>query len=386
MEQEAKVTANKHQDAGPTFDEVGSAALDFEDNVSFHNVFAGDNKKEKTEPYKQIKTDHHYSAQDDNKGAAKYREERLPKQAMPKMDFPDFDGSDPKVWLDNCRDYFDLYQIPEGMWITAARLHLKGNAARWYQAFKQKNAFKSWTHFCHVIQQEFGSDDFRSSMTDLLEIKQTGLVEDYTTQFQALQYAVTMHNANYDEMFFTQHYVKGLKEEIRGMVEAQMPTTVLKASTLAKVQQKVIDRGKTKYTRAPYQARTPHYNRLDTKIQTSNLWNDRQLRDYRKANGLCFHCGEKFIPGHLEVCTKRNKPKLNALAINDLDRELTDEVLNDLAAEDALHEEFCQLSLNAISTRDKADCIKLRTRVKDKTMLILIDSGSTHSFISTQFV
>ena len=112
------------------------------------------------------------------------------------------------------------------MWITAARVHLKGNAARWYQAFKQKNTFKSWTHFCHVIQQEFGSDDFRSSMTELLEHRQTGLVEDYTTQFQSLQYAVTMHNASYDEMFFTPQYIRGLKEEIRAAVEPQMATIV----------------------------------------------------------------------------------------------------------------------------------------------------------------
>jgi hypothetical protein len=110
------------------------------------------------------------------------------------------------------------------------------------------------------------------------------------------------------------------------------------------------------------------------------------LRDYRKINGLCFNCGEKFVPGHLEICTKRNKPKLNALAINDLDRELTDEVLDDLAAEDVLHEEFCQLSLNALSTLDRADCIKLKTKVRDKVMLILVDSGSTHNFINSSFV
>jgi hypothetical protein len=46
-----------------------------------------------------------------------------------------------------------------------------------------------------------------------------------------------MHQADYDDMFFTQQYVKGLKNDVKGMVEAQMPTTVLKASTLAKVQE-----------------------------------------------------------------------------------------------------------------------------------------------------
>lgn len=110
------------------------------------------------------------------------------------------------------------------------------------------------------------------------------------------------------------------------------------------------------------------------------------MRDYRKANGLCYSCGEKFVPRHLEVCAKRNKPQANAIVLNDLDRELSDEVLNDLATEDVLQEEFAQLSLNALSSAENSNCIKLKTRVKDKVMLILIDSGSSHSFISSQFM
>jgi hypothetical protein len=65
---------------------------------------------------------------------------------------------------------------------------------------------------------------------------------------------------------------------------------------------------------------------------------------------------------------------------------MNDDTLNELAAEDVLQEEFCQLSLNAISSTDQTNCIKLKSRVKDKVMLILFDSGSSHSFISSQFV
>jgi hypothetical protein len=76
------------------------------------------------------------------------------------------------------------------------------------------------------------------------------------------------------------------------------------------------------------------------------------------------------------------------MVVNDLDlhRELSDDVLNDLATEDALQEQFCQLSLNALTTKDTVSCLKFRARVKDKTMLILLDSGSSHSFVSQQFV
>lgn len=72
--------------------------------------------------------------------------------------------------------------------------------------------------------------------------------------------------------------------------------------------------------------------------------------------------------------------------LNDLDRELIEEVVNELAAEDTLHEQFCQLSLNAFTSTDSTNCIRLKARVQDKVMLILIESGSSHSFLSSQFV
>lgn len=71
----------------------------------------------------------------------------------------------------------------------------------------------------------------------------------------------------------------------------------------------------------------------------------------------------------------------------DLDKEkITEEMLNQLAVEDALAENFCQLSLNALTSADTNNSIKLRSLVKNKVMLILVDSSSSHSFISSSFV
>jgi hypothetical protein len=54
--------------------------------------------------------------------------------------------------------------------------------------------------------------------------------------------------------------------------------------------------------------------------------------------------------------------------------------------EDSLTEELCNLSLNAISGTNNNECIKIQSLVQNKVMLILIDSGSSHSFVSSQFV
>jgi len=111
------------------------------------------------------------------------------------------------------------------------------------------------------------------------------------------------------------------------------------------------------------------------------------LRDYRRANNLCYSCGEKYEPGHADICPKKQKPQINALVVNDLDKtEITEDMLNQLAVEDALTEDLGQLSLNALCSSETENSIKLRAMVKDKVMLILLDSGSSHSFVSKNFV
>lgn len=384
----AQLTMRQFDHEEPFADD-SSTSLIFEEKQNFENVFAHMKKQPQPEPSKpkqeqpQPETSKHKQP-----GYKQEKKTALPHSTLPKMQFPKFDGQNPRIWKDNCQSYFELYQLPEGMWVTAAHLHFEGNAAKWYQAYKQNHTFKNWNHLCEVVEEEFGSDDFRNAMNTLLELKQTGTVEEYTSEFQSLQYDITMHSPSYDDRFFTHKYIMGLKEDIRGTVEAHLPPTVKQAATIARIQQGVLDRNKTKYSRTPQQTKTYSSQKQDLKPTQPNsfLWRDRQLRDYRKQHGLCFACGEKFVPGHIEVCTKRNKPQANALVLNDLDRELSDEVLNELAAEDVLQEEFCQLSLNAITSSDTANCIKLKTRVKNKVMLILIDSGSSHSFISKQFV
>ena len=54
--------------------------------------------------------------------------------------------------------------------------------------------------------------------------------------------------------------------------------------------------------------------------------------------------------------------------------------------EDNLASDFCQLSLNALAGTAQGDALVVRDLVQNKVMLILIDSGSSHSFISQSFL
>lgn len=89
---------------------------------------------------------------------------------------------------------------------------------------------------------------------------------------------------------------------------------------------------------------------------------------------------------HLSKCSKHPRAQVNALVVSDLDVALTDEVLEQLAIKVSLAAEFCSLSINAISGTDEGDALKLKAMVKNKIMLLLVDSGSSHSFVSSVFL
>ena len=168
------------------------------------------------------------------------------RHVTPKMSCPTFDGTNPRIWKSKCLDYFELCNIDEAFWTTAAALNMDGNAAKWLQVYKQKNGLGDWPTFIVVVGKKFGANDYRDAMSELLELKQTDSVEDYAAAFENLQFEITMHNSGFDDTFFMSQFVKGLKLDISAGVRAQVPKDVDQAILLAKVQQQVLEKREAK--------------------------------------------------------------------------------------------------------------------------------------------
>ena len=305
------------------------------------------------------------------------------------MQFPSFTGSNPSIWRDKCEDYFRIFNLPESLWSTYASLHMDDKAAKWLKVYKLKNGLGDWSTFITAVEQKFGSNDYRESLNQLLELQQHTTLEQYISTFEDLQYQVAMHNSELGEVFFTTQFLRGLKPEIGNVVQSQIPETLERAMLLAKIQQQVVDKVKNRWSKPGnnYKAAIPTVKQ-DAKgtATTSPLWKERQTRDYLKANGLCFYCREPYDANHAKSCTKRPHHQLNALSVNGLDAILTEEVIQQLEMEDNLASEFCQLSLNALAGTAQGEALVVRALVQNKVMLILVDSGSSHSFINQQFV
>jgi hypothetical protein len=307
------------------------------------------------------------------------------------MQFPKFTGKHPLIWRDKCEDYFRIFDIPESMWATYASLNMDENAAKWLQMYKRKFGLDNWLSFISVVEKKFGDNDYRTALTTLLELQQIEDLEVYIMTFEDLQFQITMHNTELGELFFVTQFIKGLKLKISAVVQSQVPDTMQRTILLARIQQQVLDRTKGKWPKSSTitrQLQQPAKLEAKPNSHVRPLWKERQTRDFRRANGLCYFCAEPFDANHRSVCTKRpqSQPQINALVLNDLDVTLTEEVLTKLAIEDALAEDFGQLSLNALAGTDVGEVLKVRALVHNKIMLTLVDSGSSHSFVSESFL
>jgi hypothetical protein len=148
------------------------------------------------------------------------------RSSLPKMSFPKFTSENPRIWIDKCYDYFHIFNIPECMWTIAASLHMEENVAKWLHVYKLKVRLGNWRAFVAVVEEKFGAFDYRKAVHDLLGIRQEGSVEEYTKEFETIQFQVSMFNSGFDDMIFTSHFINGLKDDIRAVVQSHMPQSL----------------------------------------------------------------------------------------------------------------------------------------------------------------
>jgi hypothetical protein len=115
---------------------------------------------------------------------------------------------------------------------------------------------------------------------------------------------------------------------------------------------------------------------------------DRKLADlkaYRRARGLCDHCGEKWQRGH--TCAQQvNLHVLDEIyALFSTTDSAEDTQLSGDADHDDVEEVCCCLSSDT-SVVSGAKTLQLYGQFQTHPMLILVDSGSSASFISQQFL
>ncbi|KAL0534139.1 hypothetical protein IC582_028420 [Cucumis melo] len=111
----------------------------------------------------------------------------------------------------------------------------------------------------------------------------------------------------------------------------------------------------------------------------------------RKEKGLCFKCNEKYSTDH--KCKMREQRELRMFVVKNDNEEL--EIVEETEAKSAElrvaevqpHTTACvELSINSVVGLNDPGTMKVRGSLQGKEVVILIDYGATHNFVSEKLV
>ena len=210
-----------------------------------------------------------------------------------------------------------------------------------------------------------------------------------------------LYNEAYDDVYFVTHFLGGLKEEIRAPIALHRPTTVDTASALALLQEEELDShrklsssrfptkdfGKSSSkvfsaTDKPKISTNPDDTKKGDKSSVDAKW--AALLAYRKANGLCYTCGEKWT-GRQHKCPDQVPIQMlqEVMELLQLDAS-TDSDSSDTEDDSAAGFVMAVHKHLPAHLKPKRRTMRFRGMAGKQDLLILLDSGSAGTFTSTE--
>lgn len=206
-------------------------------------------------------------------------------------------------------------------------------------------------------------------------------VQSYQMEFEKLAQGLLLYNNAYDDTYFVNHFVDGLKDEIRSVISLHRPKDVDTASALALLQEEELAKCKKFGSSTKFYTR-PNVDRPKS-IEADRVKGDSQfkenedklaaLKESRRKNGLCFKCGAKWSHNH--KCVAR------------VPLHVLEEILDALESDSELSAELEDDIIATVSQSNSLEQVRRRTMricgcIGKVSVLILVDSDSVGSFIS----
>ncbi|XP_022848903.1 uncharacterized protein LOC111371244 [Olea europaea var. sylvestris] len=328
-----------------------------------------------------------------------------------RLEMPVFHGENPDGWLFKAERYFSINHFSNWEKIEAAAVCFEGEALAWYQWEDGRQTFQRWEDLKAALLLRFRPSQEGTNLEKFLALRQEGTVRDYGRMFEVLAAPLT----TVPEDILEGNFINGLKPLIRAEVRLLKPRGL---DLIMELAQRVEDRNElvrqaqgsygpgkmrnTSYSPSPdYGPSKPpnlthsgslsqnHVAQLNARpIPSSprNLMVGKAASSFKKLSdvelqlkrerGLCYRCDEKFQPGH--KC--RNK-ELHVLVVQG---EEEGEELGNVQVDEGETEvgEVVELSINSVVGLNAPKSMKLKGTICGHSVIVLIDCGATHNFIS----
>ncbi|GMI97463.1 hypothetical protein HRI_003415600 [Hibiscus trionum] len=332
---------------------------------------------------------------------------------------PKFNGSDFKGWHSKLEQYFEAESVPDQSKIRLVMLHLEGKALHWHQFLMNSQGSTgtlSWLEYLSLMRERFVLVGFNDPFTELLALRHVESVEAYYEEsinpvnhvqlpekyilsmfknhlrLEISQYLTLLQPKSLIEVFHTAKQLETIFFPISGKASARIAPSSLSVpsrnynpsfKTFSNVGNSgppsiVVSKSVTPSILSPTKTRNngpnSHKN-MGKSLSTADI-------EDRRKKGLCFWCAEKYTPGH-----RCSKSQVFQIVVDGTEEEGDAEVFLD--CEDSGEGGVLDgpvLSLNAMWGATSCDTMKLKVEIAGSSWIALVDSGSTHNFLSVAVV
>jgi hypothetical protein len=280
-----------------------------------------------------------------------------------------FDGKDPITWILQMGQFFDLHDVPHTQNVRMASLYLEPNQFVWYRWLCSRKLLVTRTIFTKEMITHY--EDTRSStfFSQLINLKQKGSFLEHIKNFQRLNRKVTYIPDDH----LIDVFIGTLRDNIQHEVRLWEPKSLENAFRVARnVESKNMVMETRRTTPNIYQE-----NNAPSKTPQPTRLTPQQLEE-RKTKDLCFNCDNKYSKGH--KCGEKKLFYTNCEEEEEQEQEhepSQDENVEAISFEELTSTILCN-ALDGIST---PQTVKIEGYIKNKKVIVLIDSSSTHNFI-----
>ncbi|CAN6458169.1 unnamed protein product [Victoria cruziana] len=322
-----------------------------------------------------------------------------------KLEFPKFSGKDFKHWLYKVRQYLTCQQILANQWIRLCSLNFEGQAMEWFTWLIEKRPALTWTDFVEAATKRFDQSTFASDEIELKELKQIGKVADYQAEFERLSCRIR----GWPESALVMMYLGGLRHDIHVEVQSHRPTSILDCFELALIAEEKLEAQRAyrppqpaiPKVRPPLPSPSPATNPKGKAPATippryspskpSQPYKSlsQEEKEAKIKSGQCFNCDETWTRGHrckhLRALMTADGGVLYLIPSEEDFSQGT--MFQDDPREDGLDQDLQEeatITYHTMAGTPTPNSMRVRGKMGGQDVVILIDTGATHSFVSTE--
>ncbi|KAL8118331.1 hypothetical protein AgCh_016023 [Apium graveolens] len=272
-----------------------------------------------------------------------------PNWRFKKLDLPTFEGNNPDGWILRAERYFKFYRLSEDEQVEAAVVSLDGDALLWYQWEHNRRPIRRWEEQKGMFLHQFRPTSAGSLYEQWLNHHQTSDVVEYRQRFIELMVPLV----GVPEEIAKGQFITGLKEDIKAEVRLLGPRSLDHAMDLS--------------------------IKVEDKLRSG-------LHLYgagKRASSV-----SSYSAGH-----RCKKKELSVILMQGDDggeeyeqADKVEETLEETGGLDLNMDFKPEISLNSVVGITSPKTMKLMGEIMGKKVVVMIDPGATHNFVSLEAV